>query len=81
MSNDNTRPEKGDYFGLCPVCHSYDGFLNTRRSNFFVCHTHRKYWEIDSDLFSSFEFNQINWRDHTEEDWRGERKGQEEAAG
>jgi hypothetical protein len=61
--DNNTQPEEDDYFGLCPVCHRNDGALNYHRSHFIVCHEHRKYWWIGSNLFS-------NWREETEEDWK-----------
>ena len=50
-------------FGLCPVCHETDGFLNIGRDHWFCCHAHRTRWHAGSNLFSG-------WKDETEETWR-----------
>ena len=49
------------YFGLCPVCHRTDGYINIRRGHWFYCKEHRTFWYIGSNLFSS-------WKDETEEE-------------
>ena len=43
--------EPSDYFGVCPICGTNDGYLNVRRSNWFICHKHRVRWCV-GDLFS-----------------------------
>ena len=52
-----------DHFGLCPVCHKSDGYLNIGKTHMGVCHEHKKAWPIGMNLFSS-------WQHETEEDWR-----------
>jgi hypothetical protein len=54
--------EVANYFGGCPTCGRTDGYLNVRRSNVFVCHTHKTAWCVGNNLFS-------DWRDETEEIW------------
>jgi hypothetical protein len=51
------------YFGLCPVCHETDGYLNIGRSHWFYCIEHKKRWCVGSNLFSG-------WRDEIEEEQR-----------
>ena len=51
-----------DYFGLCPECHSGDGFLNVGRTHVFLCHSHRVKWIFGANIFSS-------WRWESEADW------------
>ncbi len=58
-ANDN-RAE--DHFGLCPVCHKNDGYLNLNRSHVFRCIAHRKGWVYGSNIFSG-------WREESEADW------------
>lgn len=59
-------PEKG-YFGTCPECHAETGtfhdhdYVNVGKAHFGVCETHRKFWRIGWNLFSS-------WRDESEEE-------------
>jgi hypothetical protein len=43
------------YFGGCPECLKTDGYLNVQRDHFFVCHEHRVFWYVGSNLFSSYE--------------------------
>ena len=52
-----------DTFGGCPTCGQNDGFLNIRRSHWFVCHTHRAKWCVGSNLFSG-------WRTESRFDWQ-----------
>ncbi len=54
--------EKSDYFGLCPNCKDYSGYLNIGKANWMVCHDCKAKWLVGEDLFSS-------WRYETEEDW------------
>jgi hypothetical protein len=44
------------YFGWCPECGRNDGYLNVGRTHWFVCHAHRVRWNIGSNLFSSWRF-------------------------
>jgi len=53
----------GGYFGLCPVCHKTDGYLNIGQSHWFYCKEHKKRWCEGSNLFDS-------WRDQTEQEQR-----------
>jgi hypothetical protein len=51
------------YFGLCPICHKTDGYLNAGQSHRFYCKEHKTSWLAGSNLFS-------DWRDQTEEEQR-----------
>ena len=59
---DETQIFDGD-FGLCPVCHKFDGFANAGKSHRFYCKEHKASWLVGSNIFSS-------WRDQTEEEQR-----------
>lgn len=52
-----------DRFGLCPVCHKTDGFINIGRGHWFYCKEHKAKWFIGSNRFSS-------WKDETEPEQR-----------
>lgn len=52
-----------DRWGGCPVCHTYDQYVNVCKEHWFVCHTHRTRWSPCYNLFSS-------WHHETETDWR-----------
>ena len=52
-----------NHFGNCSVCGEYDEVLNVNRNHHFVCHKHKKRWNVGSNLFSG-------WRDETEEIWK-----------
>jgi len=41
------------YFGVCPMCHKTDGYLNVGNMHVFLCHEHKKAWAIGANLFSS----------------------------
>ena len=56
------KPKADSYFGVCPHCHSNDGFLNIERDEWMICHRHQVKWQIGSNLFS-------DWQDETEEEW------------
>src|SRR5262245_4997334 len=58
-----TNLREGDYFGDCPKCGDNDGYLNVGRVHFFVCHAHKLWWCVGSNLFSS-------WKDEDEDEWR-----------
>lgn len=51
----NTSPcnAVNHYFGVCPVCHGTDGYLNVGHTHVFICKTHKTAWAIGADLFSS----------------------------
>jgi hypothetical protein len=51
------------YWGVCPVCHKTDGFLNAGKTHIFICREHKTRWIVGANLFSS-------WRDETEEEQR-----------
>ena len=50
------------HFGVCPVCGETDGLLNVGKDHYFVCHDHRLFWAVGSNLFSA-------WQQETDEDW------------
>jgi hypothetical protein len=50
------------HWGLCPVCHQNDGYLNVAATHWFVCHAHRMKWPAGENLFSS-------WRHETNDEW------------
>jgi len=52
-----------DYFGLCPVCHRSDGYVNAGSSQYFYCGAHKKAWYAGSNLLS-------NWRSQTKDEQR-----------
>ena len=52
-----------DYFGGCPTCTGNDGYRNIGREHFMLCHKHRVYWHVGSNLFSS-------WHDESEALWQ-----------
>ena len=48
--------ENDGYFGLCPVCHKTDGYINIGRSHWFLCEEHKTKWWIGANLFSSWKY-------------------------
>jgi hypothetical protein len=52
-----------DYFGTCPHCHDYDGWINIGRGHWFFCDEHKVRWCVGSNLFSQ-------WRFQTEQEQR-----------
>jgi hypothetical protein len=40
-------------FGVCPICHTTDGYLNVGNNHWFLCHTHKTKWAVGANLFSS----------------------------
>ena len=56
-----------DDFGLCPICGAEPTILNVGRIHFAVCHEHKVYWAIGSNLFSA-------WRDEEPEIWEENKK-------
>jgi hypothetical protein len=52
-----------DTFGVCPICHKYDGHANAGRSHRYYCKEHKTSWCIGSNLFSG-------WREQTEDEQR-----------
>jgi len=46
--------ENDGYFGLCPVCHKTDGYINIGRAHWFLCEAHKTKWFIGENLFSSW---------------------------
>jgi hypothetical protein len=52
-----------DCFGLCPICHKSDGYVNPGSSQYFYCGAHKKAWCAGSNLLS-------NWRAQTKDEQR-----------
>jgi hypothetical protein len=61
--SEQSEPDGNAYFGLCPVCHKSDGYLNVGREHYFYCAEHKVRWWAGSNLFSS-------WRYETEGEQR-----------
>ena len=61
---ENVKEKVDDYFGVCPICKSHDGYLNVGRDHVFVCHQHKTAWCIGANLFSSclYEFDEEHAR-------------------
>jgi hypothetical protein len=51
-----------DEFGLCPVCHKADGYVNAGSKQYFYCKAHKKAWCVGT----VFE----DWRDQTKDEQR-----------
>jgi|ERR1043166_5522840 hypothetical protein len=34
-----------DYWGICPWCGRHDGYITIGPLQYFVCHTHKTYWQ------------------------------------
>jgi translation initiation factor 2 beta subunit (eIF-2beta)/eIF-5 len=51
-----------DEFGLCPVCHKVDDYLNAGSKQYFYCEAHKKAWCVGT----VFE----DWRDQTKHEQR-----------
>ena len=47
--------EPDDHFGLCPVCHDSDGYLNVGRDHWFFCDKDLTRWCPWSNLLSSWQ--------------------------
>ena len=56
-SSEEDRPD--DYFGLCPRCHSTDGYVNFGRDHWFTCNTHRVRWWSGGNVFSSWKYESV----------------------
>lgn len=41
------------HFGVCPICHRTDGYMNVGNEHWFVCNEHKTKWVIGANLFSS----------------------------
>ena len=54
--------QKENETGVCPECLSNDGCLNIESNHYCVCHEHRVYWFVGSNLFSS-------WKSESWMDW------------
>ena len=52
------------HFGVCPYCHTNDGFFNVEAGHWFVCHDHKIKWCVDPKLFDS-------WKGEIEEEHKG----------
>jgi hypothetical protein len=71
----DATPCKGEdeYFGVCPVCHHNDGYLNlvndsgTWADQYMVCDIHKTCWHFGGNLLSS-------WMDETPDEREASRK-------
>jgi hypothetical protein len=52
-----------DYFGVCPTCFKFTGYINIGKGHWFFCKEHRVKWWFGSNIFS-------DWRQQTEEEQR-----------
>jgi hypothetical protein len=43
-----------DRFGVCPICHKTDGFINLGREHWFYCAEHKVKWFFGLNIFSSW---------------------------
>lgn len=41
------------HFGVCPICHKTEGYLNVGNDHWFLCHAHKTKWVVGANLFSS----------------------------
>ena len=55
--------EVPDYWGVCPLCHRTDGYINIGKGHWYYCREHKNRWFIGSNLFST-------WRDQSDEEQR-----------
>ncbi len=53
-SSEEDRPD--DYFGLCPRCHSTDGYVNFGLDHWFTCNAHKVRWGSGGNVFSSWKY-------------------------
>lgn len=51
-----------DSAGLCPICSNDPDILNVGREHYAVCHEHKVFWHVGSNLYSG-------WRDESAEIW------------
>ncbi len=56
-----------DEFGLCPVCSNDPDILNVGRNHIAVCHAHKVFWLVGSNLFSG-------WRNDEPDTWKANKK-------
>jgi len=55
----------GGDFGGCPVCGQGEEYVNVEREHFFICRDHKVFWNVGSNLFSSWkEQDEAHWRDN-----------------
>jgi len=56
------------YWGLCPVCHKTDGYVDvvkhSHAAHFFICEEHKTRWCIGANLFSDWMFEDAKDREH-----------------
>jgi hypothetical protein len=52
-----------EYWGVCPVCHHNDGYINIGSAHWRLCEEHKLVWSRDASQFS-------RWRDETDEQLR-----------
>jgi hypothetical protein len=49
------------HFGVCPICHKNDGFINIGPAHLFKCDKHKVRWQVGYNLFGC-------WRSQTKEE-------------
>lgn len=54
---------QANYFGDCPICGRYDGYVNIFKEHWFLCTRHRLRWCGGINMLST-------WRLETEDVWR-----------
>jgi len=42
------------HFGVCPKCHSHDGYINIGQGHWFYCREHKVRWFGGANLFDSW---------------------------
>lgn len=58
----NTTPcnAEGEYWGVCPICHRNDGYIDyvsgNHATHMMVCNSHKTCWPIGMNLFSGWMF-------------------------
>jgi hypothetical protein len=63
----NIPNDADSHFGVCPTCGSEGSYVNIGRQHYFLCETHKVFWHVGANLFSS-------WKEETEEDWQRNRE-------
>lgn len=52
----NEPSPETDYFGVCPYCDQWSGYINIGRSHWFYCSEHKVRWFVGSDHFGSWRY-------------------------
>jgi len=62
LESNNAAVTTDNYFGGCPQC-GQGLYVNVFKSHYNICDTHKVFWPIGYNLFSS-------WQEENEEVWR-----------